>query len=47
VRLAWRQRERDRVAERIHESMDLGCQPAAGAPDGLVLAPFFRAPALC
>ena len=45
--LPRRQRQRDRVAERIDDSMDLGRQAAARAADGLVLAVFFWAPALC
>lgn len=47
MRLARGAGERDRVAERIDQRMNLGRQPAAGAPDGLVLTPFLRAPALC
>jgi hypothetical protein len=37
----------ERVAERVHERMDLGAQAAAAAPDRLVAAPFLTAPALC
>jgi len=47
VRLATGQVEADRIAERIDQGMDLGAQPAARAPDRLVLAIFFLAPALC
>ena len=47
VRLAAGQMEADRIAERIDQSMDLGAQSAARAPDRLVLAGFFWAPALC
>lgn len=36
-----------RVAERIDDGVDLGCQSAARAPDRLVRSPLFRAPALC
>ena len=45
--LAAGQEEVDRVAERIGQGMDLGAQSAARAPDRLVLADFFWAPALC
>lgn len=37
----------DRIAQSVGERMDFACQTAPGAPDGLVFAPFFRAPALC
>jgi len=47
MRLATGQVEADRIAERIDQGMDLGAQPAARAPDRLVLAIFFLAPALC
>jgi hypothetical protein len=36
-----------RVAERIDGGENLGAQPAFAASDGLRLAPFLRAPALC
>jgi hypothetical protein len=36
-----------RVAEGIDRSVDLGAQSALAAPDGLVCALFFSAPALC
>ena len=42
-----RQNKFDRIAQGVGESMDFGCQAAPGTSDGLVLAPFFRAPALC
>jgi hypothetical protein len=45
--LARRQRQRDGQAERIDDGMDLGRQTTARAADGLVLAVFFWAPALC
>ena len=41
------QREGDRIAQSIDESMNLGRQSAPGPPDRLVLAAFFWAPALC
>src|SRR5690349_11840273 len=47
VRLPRREGEAGRVAERVHERMDLGAQAAAAAPDRLVAAPFLTAPALC
>ena len=47
MRLAARQVEADRIAERIDESMDFGAQATTRAADGLVLANFFLAPALC
>jgi hypothetical protein len=39
--LPRRDRERDGIAERIDDSMDLGRQTAARATDGLVFAVFF------
>ena len=45
--LTRRQRQRNRVAERIDNSVDLGRQPAARSADGLIFAVFFWAPALC
>lgn len=45
--LAWRQDEVQRIAQRIYERMNLGAQPALAAPDRLVFASFFCAPALC
>ena len=47
VRLARREQEADRVAERIDQGVDLGTQPAFAAADRLVFAGFFCAPALC
>src|SRR5689334_1150796 len=47
VRLPQRGREPGRVAERVHERVDLGAQAAPAAPDRLVAAPFLTAPALC
>ena len=46
-RLPRRQRQRDWVAERIDDGVDLRRQAAAGTADGLVVAVFFWAPALC
>ena len=46
-RLARRERQRDWVAERIDNGVDLGRQAAAGSSNGLVFAVFFGAPALC
>jgi hypothetical protein len=37
----------DRIAERIHQRVDLGGQPALAAPDRLVFASFLGAPAAC
>ena len=37
----------DRIAERIHQRVDLGGQPALAAADGLILANFLGAPAAC
>jgi hypothetical protein len=45
--LSGRERQRDRIAECIDDGVDLGCQSAARAADGLVSAVFFWAPALC
>ena len=45
--LSGRQQKASRVTERIDGSMDLGAQPALAASQGLVLALFFGAPALC
>ena len=47
VRFTAGQEEAERIAERIDQCMDLGAQSAARAPDRLVLAGFFLAPALC
>lgn len=45
--LARRQRNGDRIAERIDDDMDFGRQSAAGSANGLTRSVFFRAPALC
>ena len=45
--LPRRQRQRDRIAECIDDGVDLRRQAAARTADGLVLAVFFWAPALC
>ena len=37
----------DRIAERIHQRVDLGRQPALAAPDRLVWPGFLGAPAAC
>ena len=37
----------DRIAERIHQRVDLGRQPALAAPDRLVWSSFLGAPAAC
>ena len=37
----------DRIAERIHQRVDLGGQPALAAPDRLVEPSFLGAPAEC
>ena len=47
VLLAAGQMEAGRVAERIHQRVDLGCQPALAAADGLVWPSFLGAPAAC
>jgi hypothetical protein len=47
VGLAARQGKANRIAERIHQRMDLGGQTALAAPDGFVSTPFLRAPAEC
>ena len=47
VRLTRRQHQGIGIAEGIDERMDFGGQSAARPADGLVFAPFFRAPALC
>ena len=47
VDVTARQNKPDRIAQGVGERMDFACQTAPGASDGLVLAPFFRAPALC
>ena len=45
--LSWREMESGRVAKSIDGGVDLGAQPAFAASDGLIAAPFLRAPALC
>jgi hypothetical protein len=47
VRLARREREPGRVAERVDQGVDLGAQATSAAPDRLVAAAFLIAPALC
>ncbi len=47
VLLAASQMEAGRVAERIHQRVDLGGQPALAAADGLIIAGFLGAPAAC
>jgi hypothetical protein len=37
----------DRVAESIHQGVDLGAQPALAAADRFALLAFLGAPALC
>jgi hypothetical protein len=37
----------DRIAERIHQGVDLGGQPALATADGLIIAKFLGAPAAC
>ena len=39
--------ETGRIAQRIHQGVDFGAQPAARASDRLVLADFWGAPAPC
>ena len=47
VGLAGTQGERRWVAQSINKSVNFGAQSAAGSSDGLVVAGFFFAPALC
>ena len=47
VGLPCGQQERQRIAQRIDKGMNLGAQSAFTAPDRLVFAVFFCAPALC
>ena len=47
VDLAFGEAERQRIAESIDDDVDFGGRAAARAAYGVVLAPFFRAPALC
>jgi hypothetical protein len=44
--LAWREHQRDGVAQGVDERVNFGGQSAARSADGL-RAVFFRAPALC
>ena len=45
--LARRQEEVQRIAQGVDQGMDFGAQSAFAAPDRLVFAVFFWAPALC
>ena len=45
--LPRRQEEVQRIAQRIDQGMDFRAQSAFAAPDRLVFAVFFCAPALC
>lgn len=45
--LPRRERQGDRIAQRVDDGVDLGGQSTARAPDGLILPLFFCAPALC
>ena len=45
--LARRQQEGERIAQRVDQGMDFGAQSSFAAPDRLVFAGFFWAPALC
>jgi hypothetical protein len=45
--LARREDEVQRIAQCVDQRMNLGAQPAFAAPNRLVLAGFFCAPALC
>src|SRR6266852_2189935 len=45
--LTWRQEEGKRIAQGVRQRMDFGAQSAFAAPDCLVFAVFFWAPALC
>ena len=45
--LAWRQNEVQRIAQCVDQRMNLGAQPTFAAPDRLIFADFFCAPALC
>jgi hypothetical protein len=47
VRLTSGEEERKRIAQCIDHKMDFCAQPAFAAPDRLVFAVFFWAPALC
>ena len=45
--LAWAQQEGERITQGIDHGVDFGAQSALAAPDRLVFARFFWAPALC
>jgi len=45
--LTWCQEEGKRIAQGVDQRMDFGAQSAFAAPDCLVFAVFFWAPALC
>src|SRR5947209_14114508 len=45
--LSRRQEEAERIAQGIDQSVDFRAQSASAAPDRLVFAVFFLAPALC
>ena len=45
--LARRQQERQWIAQRVNQGVDLGTQSAFAAADRFLLAVFLRAPALC
>jgi hypothetical protein len=47
VDLSAGEAERQRVAQSVHDHMDLGGRAAARAAYRLVETPFLRAPALC
>ena len=47
VNLAAREAERQRITKGIDDYVDFRREPAARAADGLIEAPFLRAPALC
>jgi hypothetical protein len=47
MRLTAGEMKADRIAERIHQGVDLGGQPALAAPNRLVFASFLGAPAAC
>ena len=47
VSLAPGQEEADRIAKGVDQSVDFSAQSASRAPDGLVFAVFFLAPAPC
>lgn len=47
VSLAGSEKEAGRIAQRVDDGVDFSAQPAFAAPDRLVFAIFFLAPALC